>query len=203
MFQALLAADEPLGRSDIIELADISGSTYDRRIDEFRAEFTALGLLKEVSVNGYDRMIATLEPYWARADGRDDHTVDYSDDVVDDIEAVLTEHASGLSRQSRPKDILFEVAAALGIDLQAPAWNYDRLIEDVYRLDPALASWRPLLIGLLEDLDDRDIQNDESVAVLGRYPDAISAEQRSLTQTSQRVKSPDGVVSGLRKIESD
>jgi hypothetical protein len=203
MFQALLAADEPLGRSDIIERADISGSTYDRRIDEFRAEFTALGLLKEVSVNGYDRMIATLEPYWARADGRDDHAVDYSDDVVDDIEAVLTEHAPGLSRQSRPKDILFEVAAALGIDLQDPAWNYDRLIEDVYRLDSALASWRPLLVGLLEDLNDLNIQDDESVAVLGRYPDAVSAAQRSLTQTIQGVKSSNGVVNGLHKVESD
>jgi hypothetical protein len=182
LFQSLLAADKPLGRSELLERVDVSASTYDRHIESLREEFQAIGLLKVVSVGGHKRMVATLAPYWAR-DGDSCLEDDLEEDVVEEIDATVGEHAPGLSRRSRPTDVLFEVAAALDLDLQGGVWGPESSLQDVYGLDPALSGWRPLLVGLLDDFfDEWSEESSEAVATIGHIPDSISAQQVSLDQ---------------------
>jgi hypothetical protein len=78
---------------------------------------------------------------------------------------------------------LFEVAAALDLDLQSGVWGPELPLRDVYGLDPALSGWRPLLVGLLDDFSDEwSEESSESVATIGHIPDSISAQQVSLDQ---------------------
>ena len=182
LFQSLLAADKPLGRSELLERVDVSASTYDRHIESLREEFRSIGLLKVVSVGGHKRMVATLAPYWAR-DGDSCLEDDLDEDAVAEVDAIVGEHAPGLSRRSRPTDVLFEVAAALDLDLQSGVWGPELPLRDVYGLDPSLSGWRPLLVGLLDDFSDEwSEESSEAVATIGHIPDSISAQQVSLDQ---------------------
>jgi hypothetical protein len=58
LYATLLRADEPLGRSELIERADIAASSYDRRID------TVAGLRRvhAVRVDGHRRWVISDEP---------------------------------------------------------------------------------------------------------------------------------------------
>jgi len=182
LFQALLAADKPLGRSELLERVEVSASTYDRHINEFREEFRALGLLKVVSVGGHKRMVATLAPYWAR-DGPSCLEDDLEEDAVEEIDAIVSEHAPGLSRRSRPTDVLFEVAAALDLDLEGGVWGPESSLRDVYGLDSALSGWRPLLVGLLNHPSHEGAEGGgEAVATIGHVPELVSAQQMGLDE---------------------
>jgi hypothetical protein len=182
LFQALLGADKPLGRSDLLERVEVSASTYDRHIKDVREEFRALGLLKVVSVSGHKRMVATLAPYWAR-DGDGGLEDEFEEDVVEEIDAIVSEHAPGLSRRSRPTDVLFEVAAALDLELGGGVWGPESSVGDVYGLDSALSGWRPLLVGLLEHrLDEGPEGSGEAVATIGHVPELVSAQQMGLDE---------------------
>jgi hypothetical protein len=196
IFQELLAAGKPLGRSDLIERTRISESTYDRHISDVREELRAIGLLKIVSINGYKRMVASIEPYWAR-DADCGLASDLDHDVVDTIDAVVGEHAPGLSRRSRRKDVLFEVAAALDLDLQSRVWNLGSPLKEVYELHPALSSWRPLLFGIFGSLDELTVDRQQMVAILGATPESISPQQTSLDSVGSDSYNPQKETPGL------
>jgi hypothetical protein len=58
LYAALLRADEPLGRSALLERADIAASSYDRRINTV----SALARVQAVQVDGHRRWVTTNEP---------------------------------------------------------------------------------------------------------------------------------------------
>ena len=182
LFQALVAAEKPLGRSELLERTGISASTYDRHIDAVREEFRAIGVLKIVSVDGHKRMVATLEPYWAR-DGDRDLESDLDENAADEIDVIVGEHAPGLSQRSRPKDVLFEVAAALNLNLQSWVWGPDSRLEDVYGLDPVLPGWRPLLVWIFDDFQEQQGSNHSEVVVtIGRINELTDEQQAALDE---------------------
>ncbi|WP_394348189.1 hypothetical protein [Halorubrum sp. GN11_10-6_MGM] len=55
LYATLLRADNPLGRTEILERADISASSYDRRLEDVRA----LDRVHAVQVNGHRRWTTT------------------------------------------------------------------------------------------------------------------------------------------------
>ena len=58
LYATLLRADEPLGRSELIERAGIAASSYDRRIGTVQA----LERVQAVQVDGHRRWVTTDEP---------------------------------------------------------------------------------------------------------------------------------------------
>nr|WP_233559341.1 MULTISPECIES: plasmid replication protein repH [unclassified Halorubrum] len=57
LYAALLSADQPLGRTELIDRADISASSYDRRISDIRD----LDCIRPVQMNGHRRWITDHE----------------------------------------------------------------------------------------------------------------------------------------------
>ncbi|WP_434522804.1 plasmid replication protein RepH [Halorubrum sp. AS12] len=58
LYATLLRADKPLGRSEILERADISASSYDRRLSDVRE----LDRVRPVQVDGHRRWATTATP---------------------------------------------------------------------------------------------------------------------------------------------
>jgi len=61
LLKTLLDADEPMGRSEIIEAAGISGSSYDRYINEL----AAWDIIEPTESEGRRRWEGHLEPWWS------------------------------------------------------------------------------------------------------------------------------------------
>ncbi len=61
LLKTLVNADEPMGRSEIIEAAGISGSSYDRYINEL----AAWDIIEPTESEGRRRWVAHLEPWWS------------------------------------------------------------------------------------------------------------------------------------------
>jgi len=61
LLKTLLNADEPMGRSDIIEAAGISGSSYDRYINEL----AAWDIIEPTESEGRRQWEGHLEPWWS------------------------------------------------------------------------------------------------------------------------------------------
>lgn len=61
LLKVVLASDDPIGRSKIIDEAGISGSSYDRYI----MELAVMDVLEERNVDGRRRWVASLEAWWA------------------------------------------------------------------------------------------------------------------------------------------
>lgn len=60
LLKTLLDADDPMGRSDIIDTAEISESSYDRYINEL----AAWDIIEPRETEGHRRWEAHLEPWW-------------------------------------------------------------------------------------------------------------------------------------------
>src|SRR5699024_4872293 len=61
VLKTLLVADGPLGRSTIIERADISAASYGRNVDEL----AALGIVEPTGNGGHRKWQAWLIPWWS------------------------------------------------------------------------------------------------------------------------------------------
>jgi len=68
LLKTLLDADEPMGRSEIIEAAGISGSSYDRYINEL----AAWDIIEPTESEGRRKWEAHLEPWWSPQSHREE-----------------------------------------------------------------------------------------------------------------------------------
>jgi DNA-binding MarR family transcriptional regulator len=168
MFQAIVAADGPIGRSDIVEDAGISGSTYDRHIDDVRQEFGSLDLLEEHSVEGHRRYSATITPWW---------DAEFGGEKPEDSGIVTI-------GETEARDILFELATTLDIDIDPELFHRDTPIDEVYAADPALRRWEGFIEAIVGDGTRGDTPPPSTTVTLGVYPKEPPGEQLSLEQSS-------------------
>nr|CAA47475.1 ORF2 [Halobacterium salinarum] len=77
LLKTLLDADDPMGRSEIIDTADISESSYDRYINEL----AAWDIIEPREIEGHRRWEAHLEPWWTPQSDRDEPYADPDPDT--------------------------------------------------------------------------------------------------------------------------
>ena len=77
LLKSLLDASEPMGRSDIIEQAGISGSSYDRYINEL----AAWDIIEPTESGGRRRWEGHLEPWWTPQSDREEPFADPDPDT--------------------------------------------------------------------------------------------------------------------------
>lgn len=187
--QELLVADEPLGRSAIVERADVSGQTWDRNYELL----AALDLVEPVEVDGYRRWTATLEPWWspgrqAEINSDDEVPEQFWDDH--DFHHVVGRSGS-TSRESVLSTIALRIGKLLGDDGLIDSWMND---EDWPAIDPltsyaspsALDDWRGFLWAATTPIEDLEAgppgrrDRDSGLALIGRLPPGAEPEQLQL-----------------------
>lgn len=142
MFKALLEADEPMGRSDLIDAAEISTNSYDRNWRDL-LELEAFGL---VDRDDDKQWRGRLIPFWS----------DVGDtSPPEDIDGPTP---------SNWRDMLFDAVFELGVD----DVDVDDLFSWPQDLDEILEAtdwqrWRPML----EYLDDDLFENRKQASVRG------------------------------------
>jgi hypothetical protein len=160
--KALLAADDPIGRSEIIDRADISGSTYDRRISD-------LDKFDFVERNSDRKWDIHLSP-WFVAEGRRSHP-DLDTVSQGGMESILWDVLD-------PDELTEEVPAALGRLERSTLCNRF----------PWLCGWWDVLETLTADLDAcaaRGLLGDTPECVqLGEPPPESQSVQTDLPMAS-------------------
>lgn len=156
--KVLLAAEEPLGRSEIIDRAGISGSTYDRRISELEA-------FDFVERNGDRKWDIHLSP-WFVGEGNRSHP-DFDNISMGGMQGVLWEVID-------PEELDDDVCEALG-DLDSTV---------LFNRFPWLRGWWAVLETLTAHLDacrDRGLLGEDSRQIrLGDPPPESDAVQTAL-----------------------
>jgi hypothetical protein len=176
--KTLLVADEPLGRSAIIERAGISEASYDRNVDEL----TALGMVESVGNGGHKQWQAWLIPWWSPLAGVDTPRTADSDDTA-------------FVPPARWDDTLYRIVLGLDCDHDDDLFTWPIEIDEVFAALPRLDRWRgffeahyglgPASATTATD-GDSDRQSaggplDTSHAVeIGAHPAERDCEQRSL-----------------------
>jgi hypothetical protein len=162
MLQALLANDDPLGKDELMEQADISESTYYRRIEDLRA----LAIV-ERDEGGVWRVF--VEPWWAAE-------ADSDEPYLEATEAMRTAWTTEF-----PVDLLYEIIIQRGCEsLNKIRWDDPDLsfadIGDAFDwLDPWIPWFRVLLENPPEGANPRDRQ---AVVHIGD-PSAVSDPEQS------------------------
>lgn len=172
--RALLAADEPLGRSEIIaeEHADIGSRSYDKYIGGLRG----LGIVEEAEVDGRTAWTASLAPWWTAFRQRDGSPTaelpdeDLADPSERDLVAAFLERARDLAPGScGPPTLPAEPLSA----------------ADLYDAADVARRWRPfVLMGLpITSLSTPPPAADELVTTVrqGSPPAVQPGEQAALT----------------------
>ena len=156
--KALLEAEEPLGRSEIIDRAGISGSTYDRRISELEA-------FDFVERNGDRKWDIHLSP-WFVGEGNRSHP-DFDNISMGGMQGVLWEVID-------PEELDDDVCEALG-DLDSTV---------LFNRFPWLRGWWDVLETLTAHLDacrDRGLLGEDSRQIrLGDPPPESDTVQTAL-----------------------
>ncbi|MGN8218529.1 plasmid replication protein RepH [Halococcus morrhuae DSM 1307] len=180
VLKTLLVADDPLGRSTIIERADISTASYDRNINEL----AALGIVAPTGNGGHRKWQAWLIPWWSPLAGVDaPRTVDGDE--------------STLARPSRWDDILYETTLNLGLDPKYELFAGQVDIDEVFVTLPRLSRWRGFFeshygcgaaSAIADSSDDRQstdgsTHTSHSVEV-GAHPAGRADQQQSLDDCS-------------------
>jgi hypothetical protein len=165
IIRAALRADQALGRSELIERAGISGSTYDRRLDEA----VAAGVMEARERDGRRCWSASLTPWWSTH-----------------LDAERPgDGPTRLPGQARPQDLVAELDAALDVNLahEVLAWPPDL---DAAWSDARLEGWRSWISCWAAGVDDPPIAVDApvlghgTVVQLGRRPDGSEPAQSQL-----------------------
>lgn len=127
--KTLVVADDPIGRSEIIDRAEISEASYDRNIDEL----AAVGLVESVGGGGHKKWCAWLLPWWSPlADVESPRTAEDRDDAM--------------NPPSRWDDILYRIALDLNLDYTHDLFATPVVIDDVFDALPALDRWRGVIV---------------------------------------------------------
>lgn len=173
MVKTLLSADEPLGRSEIIERAGISGSSYDRHI----GELAALAIVEPVGEHSQRRWNAYIEPWWSPAS---EHTEPRSD-----VEFRVNGDRPPTG-SLRPADVFWWLIVVLGIDDSRnlfELFSWPRDLDEIVRAAPVCERW----LSFVKTYFDVDLGSESatapSVARIGRPPSSVTPAQTHLTHT--------------------
>jgi hypothetical protein len=157
MLKALLVSDEPLGKDELMNEADVSEATYYRRIDDLQA----LAIV-ERDEGGVWRVF--VEPWWAAESNTNEPRLEAT-------EAMRTAWTTEF-----PEDLLYEIALRRGCEsLNKIQWADPSLsLEEIVDAIPWLGPWIPFVLALLvEPPVERDPRDRQVVVHLGD-PSAIS-----------------------------
>lgn len=161
MLSTLLSADEPLGRSEIIDRAGIAESTYDRNW----RYLAALGIVEK---DDDAQWRAWVDPWWADVN-------EHSDPRESD---------NHLGPDSRWDCVLWEAADYLDLDAfeDHELWTYPDPDEILAKTE--LSSWRALLVAYSDQLERTHLSyRGPSRVTIGRRPTGTENEQERLTET--------------------
>jgi hypothetical protein len=165
MLKALLASDEPLGKNELIDQADVSEATYYRRIEDLRA----LAIV-ERDDGGVWRVF--VEPWWA-AEAKTDEP------YLDTTEAMRTAWTTEF-----PEDLLYEIALRRGCEcLNKIQWAEPSLsLTEVGEAFSWLSPWIPWIRALLMEPPGQQDPRDRNVTVhLGHPSVPLDRQQTTLS----------------------
>ena len=184
LLKTLLDASEPLGRSDIIEQAGISGSSYDRYINEL----AAWDIIEPTESGGRRRWEGHLEPWWSPQSNRNEPFGDPDPDTAiinaefprDTGSQVICHY---ISHYDLPE---LEEVYMTGM---CPIHLEDDL-EALFSAHRRLSRWWAFLWGAYADRDEiREAEaatsaNKEVAITIGRWPESIDESQRTIGESS-------------------
>lgn len=181
ILKTLLDADDPMGRSDIVETAGISGSSYDRYINEL----AAWDVIEPRKIEGRRRWEAHLEPWWTPQSTQDEPFADPNPDT-------------GIFYNELPRDVVHPVMCHLTTHYDLP----DLMEAYVTGIQPGddlkalfgkhkrLHRWWAFLWGAYADEHDlqqgpssNSIESDVAIVRIGSPMDTTDASQASLSKT--------------------
>jgi hypothetical protein len=157
MLKALLVSDDPLGKDELMNEADVSGATYYGRIEDLQA----LAIV-ERDEGGVWRVF--VEPWWAAESNTNEPRLEAT-------EAMRTAWTTEF-----PEDLLYEIALRRGFEsLNKIQWADPSLsLEEIGDAIPWLGPWIPFVLALLvEPPVERDPRDRQVVVHLGD-PSAVS-----------------------------
>lgn len=163
MLKALLVSDEPLGKDELMNEADVSEATYYRRIEDLRV----LAIV-ERDDGGVWRLF--VEPWWAAESNTNEPRLEAT-------EAMRTAWTTEF-----PEDLLYEIALRRGceslnkIQWADPSLSLEEIGDAFEWLDP----WIPLVRALLEPPPDHRDPRDRRVTVHLGDPAAVP-DQKQVT----------------------
>ncbi|MDL0133440.1 plasmid replication protein RepH [Halobacterium salinarum] len=173
LLKTLLNADDPMGRSEIIDTADISESSYDRYINEL----SAWDIIEPREIEGHRRWEAHLEPWWTPQSDRDEPFADPDPDT-------------GILYAEFPRDVASAVMCHLITHYDLPDLETAYLegiqpgddIKALFDDHDRLRRWRPFLWGAFADSDKLErgpsgtAASDSTVVRLGQSPGPDTAQ---------------------------
>jgi hypothetical protein len=127
--QTLLRADEALQKQEILEKAGISASSWQRCLGGGGPEtdIRAMGIIEVTQSGRHPAYTGTLEPWWA------------PDAPTAETDRVLASESPAM------RDILWELAHALGLEVDETLFSGVVDVDAVYEAHPELARWRWIL----------------------------------------------------------
>jgi predicted transcriptional regulator len=183
LLKTLLDADDPMGRSEIIDTADISESSYDRYIHEL----AAWDIIEPREIEGRRRWEAHLEPWWTPQNNRDDPFADPDPDT-------------GILFAEFPRDVASAVMCHLITHYDLPDLETTYIegvrpgddIEALFDEYDRLRRWWPFLWGAFASSDELDRGpidtgiSDSAVVRLGQSPgpDAAQSSFQDVSETA-------------------
>ena len=181
LLKTLLNADDPMGRSEIIDTADISESSYDRYINEL----AAWDIIEPREIEGHRRWEAHLEPWWTPQSDRDEPFADPDPDT-------------GILFAEFPRDVASAVMCHLITHYDLPDLETTYIegvrpgddIEALFDEHDRLRRWWPFIWGAFADSDELEQGPSGSAAAnstvvrLGQSP-GPDAAQSSLQDVSE------------------
>ena len=184
LLKTLLDASEPLGRSDIIEQAGISGSSYDRYINEL----AAWDIIEPTESGGRRRWEGHLEPWWSPQSNRGEPFGDPDPDT-----AIITAEF--------PRDIGSGVLCHYITHYDLPELEEvymsgmcpihpDDDLEALFSAHRRLSRWWAFLWGAYADRDEiREAEaatsaDKERAITIGRWPESLDESQRTIAESS-------------------
>jgi hypothetical protein len=171
LLKTLLNADDPMGRSEIIDTADISASSYDRYINEL----AAWDSIEPREVKGRRRWEAHLEPWWTPQSDRDEPFCDPDPDT-------------GILYAEFPRDVASAVMCHLMTHYDLPNLKTAYIegirpgddIKSLFDDHDRLRRWWSFLWGAFADSDelkkgpDDAAGSDSTVVCLGHSPESVT-----------------------------
>ena len=165
VLKVLLISDGPVGRSETIERAGVSGRSYDRNLKEL----AAVGIAESTNGGGHRKWSAWIMPWWS---------------PLSDTEAPRTADGaeSATSPPSRVDDVLYQAALDLDLNPEYELFESPISINEVFDALPQLDHWQHwfrIHYGLIDGFST--VSNiDEQIASIGIQPAGWHADQASL-----------------------
>jgi hypothetical protein len=207
LIQAVVASEEPMGRSEILEQTGMSGSSYDRHI----REAAALDILERVEVEGRAAYTGRLEPWWSPQTDQEepyDRERRYDDGEIGAALGLVESFAEPLTELAFSVEGVYEA-----VDDEVFSWPYD--LREMTGAHPVLRRWRGWFWATFVDEErlaagpsEGPPEPDDAVVQVGRPPAAAATGQMSLEEDlhseadagqpalDQGSISPDGVGEG-------